>query len=151
VQDDGCEMPRFNAEAFLGAIRGKSMAFVGDSLARNHAGVSSLRTDRGRGAAAAAMERDKAMRGGKEESGGEMRGLTDVARLGGAEKWQALPMALLLGAPLVGTTHLSQLLSSTTSTWWSHSATCARTLSRRRHRPCGREGGRRLGRAHRGG
>jgi hypothetical protein len=33
---DGCEMPRFDAEAFLGAVRGKSMAFVGDSLARNH-------------------------------------------------------------------------------------------------------------------
>ncbi|KAK3132174.1 hypothetical protein QOZ80_6AG0516900 [Eleusine coracana subsp. coracana] len=32
----GCEMPRFDAEAFLDAVRGRSMAFVGDSLARNH-------------------------------------------------------------------------------------------------------------------
>ncbi|GJN29039.1 hypothetical protein PR202_gb17229 [Eleusine coracana subsp. coracana] len=32
----GCEMPRFDAEAFLDAVRGKSLAFVGDSLARNH-------------------------------------------------------------------------------------------------------------------
>ncbi|XP_047079931.1 protein trichome birefringence-like 19 [Lolium rigidum] len=33
---DGCELPRFDAAAFLHAMRGKSMAFVGDSLARNH-------------------------------------------------------------------------------------------------------------------
>ncbi|GJN29040.1 hypothetical protein PR202_gb17230 [Eleusine coracana subsp. coracana] len=32
----GCEMPRFDAEAFLDTVRGRSMAFVGDSLARNH-------------------------------------------------------------------------------------------------------------------
>ncbi|KAL6605791.1 hypothetical protein ACP70R_041444 [Stipagrostis hirtigluma subsp. patula] len=31
----GCELPRFDAARFLGAMRGKSMAFVGDSLARN--------------------------------------------------------------------------------------------------------------------
>ncbi|KAK1619643.1 hypothetical protein QYE76_025160 [Lolium multiflorum] len=33
---DGCELPRFDAAAFLHAMRGKSIAFVGDSLARNH-------------------------------------------------------------------------------------------------------------------
>ncbi|XP_062220996.1 protein trichome birefringence-like 19 [Phragmites australis] len=33
---DGCDLPRFNAARFLEAMRGKSMAFVGDSLARNH-------------------------------------------------------------------------------------------------------------------
>uniref|UniRef100_A0A0E0K4T3 Uncharacterized protein n=1 Tax=Oryza punctata TaxID=4537 RepID=A0A0E0K4T3_ORYPU len=33
---DGCELPRFDATRFLEAMRGKSMAFVGDSLARNH-------------------------------------------------------------------------------------------------------------------
>lgn len=33
---DGCELPRFNAARFLDAMRGKSIAFVGDSLARNH-------------------------------------------------------------------------------------------------------------------
>uniref|UniRef100_A0ACD5ZE34 Uncharacterized protein n=1 Tax=Avena sativa TaxID=4498 RepID=A0ACD5ZE34_AVESA len=33
---DGCELPRFDAARFLDAMRGKSMAFVGDSLARNH-------------------------------------------------------------------------------------------------------------------
>jgi hypothetical protein len=32
----GCDMPRFDAEAFLAAVRGRSLAFVGDSLARNH-------------------------------------------------------------------------------------------------------------------
>jgi hypothetical protein len=32
----GCEMPRFDAAAFLDAVRGRSLAFVGDSLARNH-------------------------------------------------------------------------------------------------------------------
>ncbi|BAF19280.1 protein trichome birefringence-like 19 [Oryza sativa Japonica Group] len=31
-----CELPRFDAAAFLELVRGKSMAFVGDSLARNH-------------------------------------------------------------------------------------------------------------------
>jgi hypothetical protein len=58
----------FDAEMFLGIVRGKSMAFVGDSLARNHAGVGSL------GAVAATMERHKVTRGGEEERGGEMRG-----------------------------------------------------------------------------
>ncbi|TVU11684.1 hypothetical protein EJB05_45284, partial [Eragrostis curvula] len=33
---DGCELPRFDAEAFLDVVRGRSLAFVGDSLARNH-------------------------------------------------------------------------------------------------------------------
>ncbi|KAJ7524320.1 hypothetical protein O6H91_17G001800 [Diphasiastrum complanatum] len=32
----GCSLPRFHAEAFLGAVRGKVIAFVGDSIARNH-------------------------------------------------------------------------------------------------------------------
>jgi hypothetical protein len=32
----GCDLPRFDAEAFLDAVRDTSMAFVGDSLARNH-------------------------------------------------------------------------------------------------------------------
>jgi hypothetical protein len=36
-QPDGCDLPRFDAARFLDAMRGKSMAFVGDSLARNHA------------------------------------------------------------------------------------------------------------------
>uniref|UniRef100_A0A0D3GF85 Trichome birefringence-like N-terminal domain-containing protein n=1 Tax=Oryza barthii TaxID=65489 RepID=A0A0D3GF85_9ORYZ len=31
-----CELPRFDAAAFLDLLRGKSMAFVGDSLSRNH-------------------------------------------------------------------------------------------------------------------
>ncbi|XP_040381292.1 protein trichome birefringence-like 19 [Oryza brachyantha] len=31
-----CELPRFDAPAFLHLVRGRSMAFVGDSLARNH-------------------------------------------------------------------------------------------------------------------
>ncbi|KAF0922204.1 hypothetical protein E2562_028797 [Oryza meyeriana var. granulata] len=31
-----CELPRFDATAFLDLIRGRSLAFVGDSLARNH-------------------------------------------------------------------------------------------------------------------
>ena len=35
-QPDGCDLPRFDAARFLNAMRGKSMAFVGDSLARNH-------------------------------------------------------------------------------------------------------------------
>ncbi|XP_047095401.1 protein trichome birefringence-like 19 [Lolium rigidum] len=34
-QPEGCELPRFDAARFLGAMRGKSVAFVGDSLARN--------------------------------------------------------------------------------------------------------------------
>ncbi|EMS51425.1 hypothetical protein TRIUR3_16572 [Triticum urartu] len=33
---DDCDLPRFDAGRFLEAMRGKSMAFVGDSLARNH-------------------------------------------------------------------------------------------------------------------
>jgi hypothetical protein len=90
----------FDAEMFLGIVRGKSMAFVGDSLARNHAGVGSL------GAVAATMERHKVTRGGEEERGGEMRGLTDVMRSGGPGNWWALPTALLLSMPLVGATHL---------------------------------------------
>ncbi|CAN6170043.1 unnamed protein product [Urochloa humidicola] len=32
----GCDLPRFDAAAFLGSFRGRSLAFVGDSLARNH-------------------------------------------------------------------------------------------------------------------
>ncbi|CAN6221679.1 unnamed protein product [Urochloa humidicola] len=32
----GCDLPRFDAAAFLDAVRDSSMAFVGDSLARNH-------------------------------------------------------------------------------------------------------------------
>jgi hypothetical protein len=35
-QPDGCDLPRFDAAGFLEAMRGKSVAFVGDSLARNH-------------------------------------------------------------------------------------------------------------------
>ncbi|TVU00198.1 hypothetical protein EJB05_54377, partial [Eragrostis curvula] len=31
----GCELPRFDSAAFLDAFRGRSLAFVGDSLARN--------------------------------------------------------------------------------------------------------------------
>jgi hypothetical protein len=96
----------FDAEVFLGIVRGKSMAFVGDSLARNHAGVGSLGAVQGRGAVAAKMERHKVTRGGEEERGGEMRGLTDVMRSGGAGNWWALPTALLLSMPLVGATHL---------------------------------------------
>jgi len=33
---DGCELPIFDAHQFLEIVRGKSMAFVGDSVARNH-------------------------------------------------------------------------------------------------------------------
>ncbi|TVU28334.1 hypothetical protein EJB05_19849, partial [Eragrostis curvula] len=33
---EGCDLPRFDAARFLEAMRGKSVAFVGDSLARNH-------------------------------------------------------------------------------------------------------------------
>ncbi|XP_062227585.1 protein trichome birefringence-like 21 [Phragmites australis] len=32
----GCELPRFDAAAFLDAVRDRSLAFIGDSLARNH-------------------------------------------------------------------------------------------------------------------
>lgn len=32
---DGCELPLFDPVAFLEIVRGKSIAFVGDSLARN--------------------------------------------------------------------------------------------------------------------
>lgn len=32
---NGCNLPRFDAEAFLGIVRGKKMAFIGDSVARN--------------------------------------------------------------------------------------------------------------------
>ena len=32
---DGCELPRFDPLTFLGIVRGKTLAFVGDSLARN--------------------------------------------------------------------------------------------------------------------
>ncbi|URE25535.1 hypothetical protein MUK42_07911, partial [Musa troglodytarum] len=34
-QPDGCDIPRFEPETFLNIVRGKRMAFVGDSLARN--------------------------------------------------------------------------------------------------------------------
>ncbi|KAF0922206.1 hypothetical protein E2562_028798 [Oryza meyeriana var. granulata] len=33
---DGCDLPRFDPAIFLSAMRGKTMAFIGDSLARNH-------------------------------------------------------------------------------------------------------------------
>ncbi|XP_062233098.1 protein trichome birefringence-like 19 [Phragmites australis] len=33
---DGCDLPRLDPARFLAVMRGKSMAFVGDSLARNH-------------------------------------------------------------------------------------------------------------------
>ncbi|TKW20649.1 hypothetical protein SEVIR_4G103900v4 [Setaria viridis] len=33
----GCELPAFDAAAFLAAVRGKHVAFVGDSMARNQA------------------------------------------------------------------------------------------------------------------
>lgn len=32
---DDCELPRFDARMFLDIVRGKRMAFVGDSVARN--------------------------------------------------------------------------------------------------------------------
>ncbi|KAF0932494.1 hypothetical protein E2562_010390 [Oryza meyeriana var. granulata] len=35
-QPHGCDLPRFDAAAFLRLVRGKSIAFVGDSVARNH-------------------------------------------------------------------------------------------------------------------
>uniref|UniRef100_A0A0D9WNP2 Uncharacterized protein n=1 Tax=Leersia perrieri TaxID=77586 RepID=A0A0D9WNP2_9ORYZ len=34
-QPDGCDLPRFSPEKFLATVRGKSLAFIGDSLARN--------------------------------------------------------------------------------------------------------------------
>ncbi|URE17330.1 hypothetical protein MUK42_12596 [Musa troglodytarum] len=34
-QPEGCDLPRFDAAWFLHLVRGKSLAFVGDSLARN--------------------------------------------------------------------------------------------------------------------
>ncbi|KAK4347828.1 hypothetical protein RND71_034167 [Anisodus tanguticus] len=33
---DACELPKFEAHQFLELVRGKSLAFVGDSVARNH-------------------------------------------------------------------------------------------------------------------
>ncbi|KAF8011470.1 hypothetical protein BT93_J1933 [Corymbia citriodora subsp. variegata] len=33
---DGCELPRFDPRAFLRMVRGKTLAFIGDSVARNH-------------------------------------------------------------------------------------------------------------------
>lgn len=33
---DDCELPRFDPKIFLAIVRGKKLAFVGDSLARNH-------------------------------------------------------------------------------------------------------------------
>ncbi|KAG0482228.1 hypothetical protein HPP92_010312 [Vanilla planifolia] len=33
---DGCDLPRFDPRLFLAIVRGKKLAFVGDSLARNH-------------------------------------------------------------------------------------------------------------------
>nr|GMC67407.1 protein trichome birefringence-like 19 [Ipomoea batatas] len=33
---EGCELPSFDPEQFLEMVRGKSLAFVGDSVARNH-------------------------------------------------------------------------------------------------------------------
>lgn len=33
---DGCDLPRVDPARFLDVMRGKTMAFVGDSLARNH-------------------------------------------------------------------------------------------------------------------
>ncbi|CAL9181160.1 unnamed protein product [Musa hybrid cultivar] len=34
-QPDSCDIPRFEPETFLNIVRGKKMAFIGDSLARN--------------------------------------------------------------------------------------------------------------------
>ncbi|MED6188107.1 hypothetical protein PIB30_082895 [Stylosanthes scabra] len=31
-----CELPRFNPTSFLNIVRGKKMAFIGDSVSRNH-------------------------------------------------------------------------------------------------------------------
>ena len=36
-QPAGCGLPAFDAAAFLAAVRGKHVAFVGDSMARNQA------------------------------------------------------------------------------------------------------------------
>ena len=33
---DGCDLPRFDPARFLALMRGKTIAFIGDSLARNH-------------------------------------------------------------------------------------------------------------------
>ncbi|CAK7357588.1 unnamed protein product [Dovyalis caffra] len=33
---DGCELPRFDPRTFFHIVRGKTMAFIGDSVARNH-------------------------------------------------------------------------------------------------------------------
>jgi len=33
---DQCDLPRFDPGIFLETVRGKKMAFIGDSLARNH-------------------------------------------------------------------------------------------------------------------
>ncbi|KAI5571891.1 hypothetical protein BDE02_11G125700 [Populus trichocarpa] len=33
---DGCELPRFDPGTFFEIVRGKTMAFIGDSVARNH-------------------------------------------------------------------------------------------------------------------
>ena len=35
-QPHGCDLPRFDAGEFLRMVKGKTMFFVGDSLARNH-------------------------------------------------------------------------------------------------------------------
>lgn len=35
-QPDTCEISRFDPKLFLEMVRGKSMAFIGDSVARNH-------------------------------------------------------------------------------------------------------------------
>jgi xyloglucan O-acetyltransferase len=34
-QPDACDLPRFAPERFLDVVRGKRLAFIGDSLARN--------------------------------------------------------------------------------------------------------------------
>lgn len=31
-----CDLPRFDAKAYLDIVRGKTLAFIGDSVARNH-------------------------------------------------------------------------------------------------------------------
>ncbi|XP_077236666.1 xyloglucan O-acetyltransferase 4-like [Tasmannia lanceolata] len=33
---DGCDLPRFEPKSFLSIVRGKKLAFIGDSVARNH-------------------------------------------------------------------------------------------------------------------
>jgi hypothetical protein len=133
----------FDAEVFLGIVRGKSMAFVGDSLARNHAGVGSLGAVQGRGAVAATMERHKVTRGGEEERGGEMRGT------GGPFRRLSSSACLSSVRPTCGEgrgtdyselrgrdcSELLQLLAAAATTWWWHSVTCVRMLSRRRRRP----------------